>query len=120
MDRPPHPLVAFSAAVALQQFDLQVVERVEVGEAVADRALEHGVAVEQFGLAHDRQQRVDRGLPLGFEAREDGVAQRFVLDQLRVALDVAPLVSKLINHFAGAGKMVSRSAFNIFVLELAR
>ena len=44
MYHPPHTLVACAAAVPLQHFDLQMVERIKVGEAIANRALEHGVA----------------------------------------------------------------------------
>ena len=51
-------------AVALQEFHLHVVERVEIREAVADRALQQRIALQQPLLPRDRQQRVDRGLPL--------------------------------------------------------
>jgi hypothetical protein len=71
-------------AVAAQQLDLHVVERVEVGEAVADRALEQRVGVEQFGLAGDLQQRVDRGL-CSARMRGRSPARSGVLDQLGVA-----------------------------------
>ena len=54
------PSSAVAAAVALQQLDLHVVERIEVGEAVADRAREQRVALQQRLLLHDREQGIDR------------------------------------------------------------
>ena len=75
MDAVADARVVALLAVAAQQLDLHVVERVEVGEAVADRALEQRVAVEQFALAGDRPQRLDAGLVLGADAAEDRVAQ---------------------------------------------
>jgi phosphatidylserine/phosphatidylglycerophosphate/cardiolipin synthase-like enzyme len=75
VDAALHALVGLAGAVAAQQLDLDVVQRIEVGEAVADRALQQRIEVEQFLLAGDRQQRGDRGLPFGLDAREDGLAQ---------------------------------------------
>src|SRR6266571_7941344 len=53
-----------TGAVALQQLDLHVVERIEIGKAVADRAGQERVALKQAPLSGDRQQCLDRRLPL--------------------------------------------------------
>ena len=60
--------VLAALAVAVQQLDLDVVERVEIGEAVADRALEERIGVEQLVLAGDLEQRRDARLVFGADA----------------------------------------------------
>jgi hypothetical protein len=57
VDAAGHPLVGFAGAVALEQLDLQVVERVHVGRAQLQRALEHRVVGEEV--------RPVRGWPAG-------------------------------------------------------
>jgi hypothetical protein len=47
MDCLHHALVGIARAVTLQQLDLYMVERIEVGKAVLDRARQQGIAVEQ-------------------------------------------------------------------------
>src|SRR6516165_12629657 len=47
--------VRVARAITLQQLDLHVIERVDVREAVPDRAPEQRVALEQALLACDRQ-----------------------------------------------------------------
>ena len=71
--------------VPLQQFDLQMVERIEIGKAVADGARQQRVGLKQRALARYGQQHGNRGLPLLAQAREDLLPQRRVLDQLGVA-----------------------------------
>src|SRR4029453_8785848 len=53
-----------AGAMAAQQLDLHVVQRVDVGEAVPDRARQRGVGLKQGLLAGEGEDRVDRGLPL--------------------------------------------------------
>src|SRR4029453_4542341 len=53
-----------AGAMAAQQLDLHVVQRVDVGKAVADRGRQQRVGLEQGVLARDRQHRVHPGLPL--------------------------------------------------------
>src|SRR5439155_11973664 len=53
-------LIRVAGAIALQQLDLHVIERIQIGEAVADRARQQRIALEQALLVHDREQRVDR------------------------------------------------------------
>ena len=65
----------------MEQFDLDVVERIEIGEAVAYRSPEQRIAVEQFPLTGDLEQRLDRGRVFGSDAPEDAVAQGGVGDQ---------------------------------------
>src|SRR5262252_7517910 len=47
MDCLHHALVGLAGAMTLQQFDLYMVERIEVGEAVLDRARQQGILLEQ-------------------------------------------------------------------------
>ena len=75
--------MAFTAAV--EEFHLHVVERVEVGEAVAHRTLEKRVGVEQRSLAGDGEQHALGVGVLGFDARENRFAQLGVLHQVGVA-----------------------------------
>ena len=64
-------------AVAAHQFDLQVVQRVDVGEAVADRALQCRVARQPLLRAGDqRRARRDGAVPFGLDhaRRSSGAA----------------------------------------------
>src|SRR5712692_2626060 len=81
VDRAQQARVAAAGAVAAQQLDLQVVERVEVGKAVADRARQGRVVGEQLGMPGDRREPAARALPLLRDAAEDFAAQPFVRDQ---------------------------------------
>ena len=65
-------------AVALEQLDLQVVQRIEVREAVADRARERRIGFEEADAAGDREERPHGGIELGADAREDRLAERRV------------------------------------------
>src|SRR5215831_4856253 len=85
MDRLHHALVGLAGPMTLQQFDLYMVERIEVGEAVLDRARQQGILVEQCLLASDGEQHINRAVPFGTQPRKDGFAQFGVLDELRVA-----------------------------------
>jgi len=80
-----HALVGISGPVTLQQFDLYMVERIEVRKAVLDRAHQQGILVEQCLLAVDGEQHFNRVLPLGTQPRKDSFAQLGVLDKVRVA-----------------------------------
>src|SRR4051812_27029733 len=68
VDRQVHPvadgLAVLAGAQAADQFDLQVVERVDVGQARADDRGKVRVLVQQLRLAGDLQHRLDRALPL--------------------------------------------------------
>src|SRR5829696_4172023 len=48
-----HPLLRIAGAVAPQKLDLHVVERIEIGEAVLDRARQKRVLLEQHLLPGD-------------------------------------------------------------------
>ena len=61
-----HALVGLACPVAAYQFYLQVVQRVYVGEAVADGALQGRVACQQMLLTGDECQGVDSAMPFGF------------------------------------------------------
>src|SRR5262249_13449800 len=83
MDALNNALVRLAVPVAFEQFELHVIERVDIGEPVADRTGERRVALEQALLLEDRQQRLDRILPLGAEPREDRLAQADLVHALR-------------------------------------
>ena len=53
VDTALHALVGQASAVAADQLDLQVVQRVDVGESVSDRAVERRVAGQAVFLACD-------------------------------------------------------------------
>src|SRR5215467_4926395 len=54
-------LVALVGTMLLQQLDLHVVERIEIREAVADRAVEEGVVLEKLRSLRNTQQHRNRG-----------------------------------------------------------
>jgi hypothetical protein len=89
VDRQVNPgndvVIRVTGAVTFQELDLHVVERVEIGEAVADRARQERVAFEQALLADDRQQCVDDAPPFRPQPGKDPVAQLRVGDQLGIA-----------------------------------
>src|SRR6266540_5575919 len=63
-------LLGVPRPVAAQERELDVVQRIQVGEAVADRAGEGRVAGEELARARDREQPVARRVPFGFYLRE--------------------------------------------------
>src|SRR5262249_21834825 len=85
MDCLHHALVGIAGPMTLQQFDLYMVERIEVGKAVLDRARQQGILVEQCLLTGDGEQHFNRVLPFGAQPRKDSFAELGVLDELRVA-----------------------------------
>src|SRR5947208_7716247 len=85
MDCLHHALVGITGPVTLQQFDLYMVERIEVGKAVLNRARQQRILLEQCLLAGDCEQHFNRGMPFRTQPRKDGFAQFRVLDELRVA-----------------------------------
>src|SRR5436190_20667872 len=85
MDRLHHALVGIAGPVTLQQFDLYMVERIEVGKAVLNGARQQGILLEQSTLAGDGEHHFNRVPPFGAQARKDRFAPFRVLDELRVA-----------------------------------
>jgi len=71
VDAALHPFVGLALAVAADQFDLQVVQRVDVGEAVANGPGQSGVAFQAVFLAGDLGQGIRRALPFGLDGGED-------------------------------------------------
>src|SRR5258708_22829251 len=63
LDAAQHLFVGILRAMLLQELHLHVVQRIVIGEADADRALQQRVALQQALLHPDAQQWVDRGLP---------------------------------------------------------
>ena len=68
--------VGVAGAVAAQQFDLHVVERIDVGEAVADRARQQRIALQQRLLPVMASTASIERLPFRAQAGEDRSAQR--------------------------------------------
>src|SRR5713101_6945611 len=60
VDGPQRALVGVPRPVAAQERELDVVQRVQVGEAVADRAGERRVVGEELARARDREEPVAR------------------------------------------------------------
>src|SRR6266850_5218355 len=73
-----HLLVRVLRAVFLQQFHLHMVERIEIGKTVADRAVQEWVALQQPFMPHDVEQRLDRGMPFAPDAPKNAFAQLHV------------------------------------------
>ena len=74
-----------ASPVALEQFDLQVVQRVHVRRAQLERVTQHRVVGEQFVLFLDGQQVLAGQIPFGPDAAEDAFAQLGIGDQFGVA-----------------------------------
>src|SRR6185437_11751867 len=74
-------LVRILRAVFLQQLDLNVIERIEIGKAVADRTLQQRVALQQPLLPHDIEQRPDASVPFAADATKDVFAQAHIRHQ---------------------------------------
>ncbi|KAG1433953.1 hypothetical protein G6F55_014627 [Rhizopus delemar] len=66
------------------QVDLQVVQRVDVGEAFAQRVLQGGVVGQQFALGQELQHGQRAGV-FGADGAEDALAHGALRDQLGVA-----------------------------------
>ncbi len=81
VDAALYPFVGQASAVAADQLDLQVVQWVDVGEAVADRPVERRVAGQAVFLACDLRERVGRAVPFGFDGRKNLLAQAGVAHQ---------------------------------------
>src|SRR2546430_552743 len=72
-------------AVGPQQLELQVVERIEIGEAVADRTCERRVRIEECRRARDREERAHGRVELAADAAEDGIGERGIGEEPFVA-----------------------------------
>src|SRR5438046_7275122 len=63
VDRQMYPalgeLIGLARAMATQQLDLEVIERVEIGEAIANASRQRRVVVKERRLAGERMQQVD-------------------------------------------------------------
>ena len=70
--------VRLARPVPAQELDLQVVERVHVREAVADRATQELVIGQEVFLLFDGQQVLPRPLELAADGRKDFLAQSHI------------------------------------------
>src|SRR5262245_29727961 len=68
-----------------EQFELDVVKRIDIGKPGPDGAGERGIALQQAFLVEDREQPLDRILPFGAKPCENGLPYRGVLDELHIA-----------------------------------
>ena len=80
-----HPLIPLPRAPAAHQFDLQVVQRVDIGKAVANRTRQGGVVRQALLVAGNARQHVGRAVPLLLDGAEHLLAQARILHQLAVA-----------------------------------
>src|SRR5439155_10747054 len=85
VDAALHALVGVARAMAAQELELEVVEGVEVGEAVADRAGERRIRFEEGRGAGDLEERLRRRVELGRDAPEDRLRGRRLRREARVA-----------------------------------
>src|SRR3954471_246615 len=79
-----HALLGPAGAVTLQELELQVVQRVEVGEAIADRAREARVGCEKRLLARDLEERCHRRIEFAADPAEDRIGEPPVGKELLV------------------------------------
>ena len=63
-----------------------MVDRIQIREAVTDTARQRRIVVQEIGVAGNGLQRGHGGLPFGFDEREDAFGQRFIVEQIRIAL----------------------------------
>src|SRR5690348_4357151 len=85
MDRAPGAGIGVAGAIAAQELDLQVIERVEIGKAVADAARERGIVLEQRRLTRDGEEMAQRERVLVANAGEYCVTHAGIGNELRVA-----------------------------------
>jgi hypothetical protein len=81
----PDAGVALSRTMAAQEIELEMIQRVDVGQALADAAGEGRVRVEELALIGDREERLARPPKLGIDAGKDGVGEGAIADQGGVA-----------------------------------
>ncbi len=85
MNAAPHGFVTKACAVSPHQLHLQVVQWVDVGEAVTDRSGQCCVVCQALLVAGDLGQRLGRAVPFGVNRCEHFFAQTRVRHQLAVA-----------------------------------
>src|ERR1700680_4680173 len=71
LDPTQHMLAGAARSVLLQALDLDVVQRVQVREPVAYRAIEQRIVLQEPAMIHHRKQGLDRTLVLRANALED-------------------------------------------------
>jgi len=76
MDAVDDALVRVAGAVAVEEFDRQMIERIEVWKAVTDRTRQQRIGFQQTILAHHFEHGGNRVVPFRAQTCKDGVAQR--------------------------------------------
>jgi hypothetical protein len=82
MDCLHHALVGIAGPMTLQQFDLYMVERIQIGKAVLDRARQQRILIEQCLLAGDGEQHFNRESAFIIAAFRHGLSARQVEAEL--------------------------------------
>ena len=85
VDAALHPLIGEARPVAPYQFDLQVMQRIDVRKAVPDGARKRRIGLQSLPLPGDAVECIDCRLPLGFDRCKDALAQTTVRHQLGIA-----------------------------------
>ena len=85
MDTALRPLVAGARAVSADQFDLQMVQGIDVGKAMFDRPGQRSVVGQTLFVASDPLQGIGCAVPFGFYRFLDFFAQLGVLHQFGIA-----------------------------------
>src|SRR6218665_258693 len=80
-----HALIILAGTPAAHQFDLQMVQRVDVCEAVLDGARQRAVVRQALLVAGDAAERIGGAVPFGLDGGKDLFAQARVADQFAVA-----------------------------------
>ncbi len=85
VDAASQAFVGIAAAMALEQLDLQVIERIHVGRAQLQGTAKLRVVAEKIVLFQNAQQMVACERPFATNLRKDTFAQISIADQFRVA-----------------------------------
>src|SRR3546814_12710644 len=83
LDALTYTRVIFSAAMALQQFDLKKIQRLYIRQTKTDRTIERRIPFQQPGLTGDGEQPIMGLLPSFPDASEDRMRGFLILPQFR-------------------------------------
>ncbi len=84
MDTSHDSRICCAGAMATEELDLNVIERIDIGKPIAYRAREERIAFEQRILLHDRQDRLHGPMPFAVEPIEDCLPKLRVSDKLGI------------------------------------
>src|ERR1700681_153512 len=78
-------LIGLARAIATQQLDLEVIERIEIGEAIANASRQRRVVVKERRLAGDRMHQFDGPPMFRGNSRKNLVPRLAIRKKIRVA-----------------------------------